>query len=210
MQPNNMIIIWLAVIVIIMYSALFYAIKKDYINPSQDLRDGVHILSPMLISFSLLISAYEFYKKIEVEKANTELKFAQISTSMYKFITQIFIDNSDLDQLYYSIYGTLGYPYQVSTEKTSNIDSRKKEFYVVSYIINTFEDAYYNLDLMYNSKKSKYNGIINTFKLWFSSDKVIEIWKTVKDNYSPEFIHFIEREILNDKYLSSKVYIIQK
>lgn len=205
-----MILLWLAIIVISMYSIMFVAIKMKYITPSKEFSSSVSIISPMLISFSLLISAYEFYKKAEVEKANTELKFAQISTNMYKFITQIFIDNPDLDRLYYSIYGTLGYPYQSSEDSGGNGEVKKKEFYVVSYILNTFEDAYYNLDLHYHSKDSKYNGIINTFKLWFSSEKVLEIWKTVKNNYSPEFIKFIEKKILKDKYLSSKVYIIKK
>jgi hypothetical protein len=198
---NTIILILLLLAVIVLY---ILTQKFNYSVAENKWRFLATICS-ITTAISLLINANAF---IQNEKAQTDqntINFNKIIADSFGKIEDNFMRDSDkLGYLYHDIHYPSGHPTisNLSTKRDKNL-----EFQQALKIFNAMEIIFIAGKLEEKKDKPEFRGVINLFYLYSSSPLMKEYWKTLRYNFAPTFIQFIEEEFYNYRLSTESVFV---
>lgn len=178
--------------------------QKIRINVSMEKWRLFAIFGTIAASLSLLINAVVFLRNEDTLKRSNLINFNKNIFDIFKEINSNFITyNKELGYMYNSIFSI----YKNDNEKHLNERNKDLEFKQAFIIYRGFNDIYISGNLEVNKDNKDYNGIINTFSVYTSSNLMREYWKKIKSNLSPDFIKFMENNIFNKRLTTNVVNI---
>lgn len=156
-------------------------------------------------AISLLINASVFIKNEKTQVDQNMISFNKIvSDSFGKLEDNFMKDSQKLGYLYHDIYYASGHPSNPDLAKTRD---KNLEFQQALKIFNAMEIVFIAGKLEENKNRPEYRGIINVFDIYTSSPLMREYWKTLRYNFSPAFIEFIENEFYNYRISTEQVFV---
>lgn len=156
-------------------------------------------------AISLLINANVFISNQRTQVDQTAINFFRIASDSFSKIDDNFMrEPNKLGFLYHSIYNAYGNPYSPNLEKTRDMDL---EFKQALKIFNVMEVVFIAGKLDERKDNPEYRGVINLFDIYASSPVMKEYWKTLRYNFTPDFIKFIETEFYNYRISRDVVFI---
>lgn len=189
--------------VIIILSVVFFS--KFYLLLERDKRVKLWrlggILSSSVIMLGVFSYIYQYYSNHKMQLQSNSLNFTELTKKGVLDLELFFMKhNHDLQNLYYEMYGSYGFP---KPESQVTLQQKQVEFHAVSYMIQVIEDVWAVLELDTNYENADYMGWMNTFKRWGNSKTFVKIWNKLKHNYGLNFIKFVELHIINSESKSS-------
>ena len=156
-------------------------------------------------AISLLINASVFIKNEKTQVDQNMISFNKIvSDSFGKLEDNFMKDSQKLGYLYHDIYFASGHP---STPDLAKTRDKNLEFQQALKIFNAMEIVFIAGKLKTNKDRPEYRGIMNVFDIYTSSPLMREYWKTLRYNFSPGFIEFIEKEFYNYRISTEQVFV---
>lgn len=156
-------------------------------------------------AISLLINASVFIKNEKAQVDQNMISFNKIvSDSFGKLEDNFMKDSQKLGYLYHDIYYASGHPTNLDLVKTRD---KNLEFQQALKIFNAMEIVFIAGKLKTNKNRPEYRGIMNVFDIYTSSPLMREYWKTLRYNFSPGFIEFIEKEFYNYRISTEQVFV---
>jgi len=156
-------------------------------------------------AISLLINASVFIKNERTQVDQNTISFNKIISDSFGKIDDTFMRESNkLGFLYHNIYYASGHPYSPNLEKSRD---RNLEFQQALKIFYAMEVVFIAGKLDERKDNPEYRGIINLFDIYASSPLMREYWKTLRYNFAPSFIKFIETEFYNYRISTDVVFI---
>jgi hypothetical protein len=156
-------------------------------------------------AISLLINASVFIKNEKTQVDQNMISFNKIVSDSFGKLEDNFMRESDkLGYLYHDIYFASGHPL------ASNLAEKRDKNLEFQQALKIF----YAMELVFIAGKLKekkdlpeYRGILNLFDIYTSSPLMREYWKTLRYNFSPGFIKFIEEEFYNYRISTDLVFV---
>jgi hypothetical protein len=156
-------------------------------------------------AISLLINANVFIKNEKTQVDQNIINFNKIVSDSFGKIEDNFMREPDkLAYLYHNIYYASGHPVTSDLEKKRD---KSIEFQQALRIFYAMEIVFIAGKLNEHKDDLQYRGIFNLFDIYASSPLMKEYWKTVRYNFSPAFIKFIEDEYYNYRLSTDVVFI---
>jgi hypothetical protein len=154
---------------------------------------------------SLLINANVFIKNEKVQAEQNLINFNKILSDSFGKIEDNFMSKpKELGYLYHDIHYASGHPSMKDLSKTRD---KSLEFQQALKIFRAMEVVFIAGDLNKNKNDPRYRGIVNLFDMYASSALMREYWKTIRYNFSPGFIRFIESDFYNYRISTNKVFV---
>ena len=156
-------------------------------------------------AISLLINASVFIKNEKTQTEQNMINFNKIFSDSFGKIEDNFIrESAKLGYLYHDIYYASGHQGNSDLAKTRD---KNLEFQQALKIFNAMEVVFIAGKLRSNKNLPEYRGIMNVFDIFTSSPLMREYWKTLRYNFSPGFIEFIEKEFYNYRISTEQVFV---
>lgn len=185
--------------------------QKIRINVSMEKWRLFAIFGTIAASLSLLINAVVFLRNEDTSKRTNLINFNKNVFDIFKEINSNFITyNKELGYMYNKIFhNNSNNSSNNSSNNDKHLNERNKdlEFKQAFIIYRGLNDIYISGNLEVNKDNKDYNGIINTFNVYTSSDLMREYWKKIKYSLSPDFIKFMENDIFNKRLTTNVVNI---
>ena len=156
-------------------------------------------------AISLLINASVFIKNERTQVDQNTINFNKIISDSFGKIEDTFMRESNkLGYLYHNIHYASGHPLIPDLEKKRD---KNLEFQQALRIFYAMEIIFIAGKLDERKDQPEYRGIINLFDIYASSPLMREYWKTLRYNFSPAFIKFIEDEFYNYRLSTDVVFV---
>lgn len=156
-------------------------------------------------AISLLINANVFIKNEKVQSEQNLINFNKILSDSFGKIEDNFMSKSkELGYLYHDIHYSSGHPSMKDLSKTRD---KSLEFQQALKIFKAMEVVFIAGNLKQTKNDPRNRGIVNLFDMYASSALMKEYWKTIRYNFSPDFIRFIESEYYNYRISTNKVFV---
>lgn len=156
-------------------------------------------------AISLLINANVFIKNEKAQNEQNLINFNKILSDSFGKIEDNFMNKAnELGYLYHDIHYSSGHSTNKDLSKTRD---RSLEFQQALRIFKAMEVVFIAGNLKNTKDDPKNRGVINLFYMYSSSALMKEYWKTIRYNFSPEFIRFIENEYYNNRISTNKVFV---
>jgi hypothetical protein len=163
------------------------------------------MIGSITTAVSLLINANIFIRNEKVQGDQNLINFNKIVSDSFGKIDDTFIKYPDrLGYLYHDIYYSSGHPLISDLEKYRD---KNLEFQQAFSIFQAMEVTFIAGKLDENKDKPEFRGILNTIDMFASSNLMRDYWKTIKFNFSPKFIKFLEDEYFNNRLSTDKVFV---
>jgi len=133
------------------------------------------------------------------------ISFNKIVSDSFGKLEDNFMRESDkLGYLYHDIYFASGHPVTpgLAEKRDKNLEFQQalKRFYAMEIVFIAGK-------LQEKKNITEYRGILNLFDIYTSSPLMREYWKTLRYNFSPGFIKFIEEEFYNYRISTDLVFV---
>lgn len=156
-------------------------------------------------AISLLINANVFIKNERTQVDQNTINFNKIISDSFGKIEDNFMREPDkLGYLYHNIYYASGHPVIPNLEKKRD---KNIEFQQALRIFYAMEIVFIAGKLNEHKDDPQYRGVFNLFDIYASSPLMKEYWRTLRYNFSPAFIKFIEEEYYNYRLSTNIVFI---
>ena len=156
-------------------------------------------------AISLLINASVFIKNEKTQVDQNTINFNRIVSDSFGKIEDNFMrDAGKLGYLYHNIHYASGHPVIPNLEKQRD---KSLEFQQALKIFYAMEVIFIAGKLTERKDLPEYRGIINLFDIYASAPLMREYWKTLRYNFSPAFIKFIEEEFYNYRQSTDVVFV---
>jgi hypothetical protein len=188
--------LWLALAGLGGIVGMFLGLHRMDVGRRALLASTTAIMQNVAVASSLLFLVSEQISKAEAERRKLALDFTAMSEHGWIQVERLFLDHPDLAPFYYEINGALG------AEPPSNLDAprspevRRKEFHVISILLQIMEDVYYVEDLATTYDSSGMAGWLSTFRGWLAAPTVARAWPGLSSYFSRPFRLFVETRIL--------------
>ena len=187
-----LLISFFIIISIILFSKFYLLLK---IHQQTKVWQLAEVLSSLVIVIGIFSYVYQYYSTHKITAQTNSLTFTELTKKGVLDLETFFMKyNNDLQNLYYEMYGSYGFP---KPKKKATLEQKQIEFHAVSYMIQIMEDVWAVLELDKHYDDDDYTGWINTFQKWGGSKTFIIIWSKLKKNYGLNFINFVENHILS-------------
>jgi len=156
-------------------------------------------------AISLLINASVFIKNERTQVDQNTINFNKIISDSFGKIEDTFMrEPNKLGYLYHNIHYASGHPLIPGLEKNRD---KNLEFQQALRIFYAMEIIFIAGKLDERKDLPEYRGIVNLFYTYSSSPLMREYWKTLRYNFSPAFIKFIEDEFYNYRLSTDVVFV---
>jgi len=187
-------------------TVIFYIFTQEFnYSVAENKWRFLSTIGSITISISLILNASAFIKNERTQVDQNNINFNKIISDTFGKIEDSFMRETDkLGYLYHNIYYSSGHP------KIGNIDSKRDknlEFQQVLKIFNAMEIVFIAGKLDERKNDPEYRGVINLFDMYASSPLMKQYWKTLRYNFSPSFIKFIEEEFYNYRLSTDIVFV---
>lgn len=156
-------------------------------------------------AISLLINASVFIKNEKTQVEQNTINFNKIVADSFGKIEDNFMREPDkLGYLYHNIHYASGHPITPGLEKYRD---KNLEFQQATKIFYAMEIVFIAGKLNERKDLPENRGIINLFDIYASSPLMRKYWKTLRYNFSPSFIKFIEDEFYTYRLSTNVVFV---
>lgn len=156
-------------------------------------------------AISLLINANIFIKNEKTQVDQNTITFNKIISDTFGKIDDTFMREPEkLGYLYHNIHYASGHPRIQNSEQKRD---KNLEFQQALRIFYAMEVIFIAGKLNERKDYPEYRGVYNLLDLYASSPLMKEYWKTLRYNFSPAFIKFIEEEFYNYRQSTDVVFV---
>ena len=156
-------------------------------------------------AISLLINANVFIKNEKTQVDQNTINFNKIISDSFGKIEDNFMREPEkLGYLYHNIHYASGHPLIPNLEQKRD---KNLEFQQALRIFYAMEVIFIAGKLNERKDLPEYRGVYNLFDLYASAPLMREYWKTLRYNFSPAFIKFIEEEFYNYRQSTDIVFV---
>lgn len=196
----------LILIFITLGSAIFYIFTQEFnYSVEENKWRFLSTIGSITISISLILNANAFIRNEKSQVDQNTINFNKIISDSFGKIEDNFMRETDkLGYLYHDIHYSSGHP------KMPNIESKRDknlEFQQALKIFYAMEIVFIAGKLDERKDDPEYRGVINLFDMYSSSPLMKQYWKTLRYNFSPSFIKFIEEEFYNYRISTDVVFV---
>lgn len=198
---NTIVLVLLALATIVIY---ILTQQFDY-SVAENKWRFIATMGSITTAISLLINASVFIKNERTQVDQNTINFNKIISDSFGKIEDTFMrEPNKLGYLYHNIHYASGHPLIPDLEKNRD---KNLEFQQALRIFYAMEIIFIAGKLDERKDQPEYRGIINLFDIYASSPLMREYWKTLRYNFSPSFIKFIEDEFYNYRLSTDVVFV---
>ena len=202
----NQYISTILLIFVLLGTGIFYIFTQEFnYSVAENKWRFLATVGSITTAVTLLINANVFIRNEKSQVDQNLINFNKIIADSFGKIEDNFMRESDkLGYLYHDIHYSSGHP------KIPNIESKRDknlEFQQALKIFYAMEIVFIAGKLDERKSDPEYRGVINLFDMYSSSPLMKQYWKTLRYNFSPSFIKFIEEEFYNYRISTDVVFV---
>lgn len=196
----------IVLVLLLLATTIIYILTQEFnYNVAENKWRFLATMGSITTAISLLINANVFIKNEKTQGDQNMINFNKIISDSFGKIEDNFMREPEkLGYLYHNIHYASGHPLipDLETKRDKNL-----EFQQALRIFYAMEIIFIAGKLNERKDLPEYRGTINLFDIYASSPLMREYWKTLRYNFSPAFIKFIEEEFYNYRQSTDVVFV---
>uniref|UniRef100_A0A6C0BLP1 DUF4760 domain-containing protein n=1 Tax=viral metagenome TaxID=1070528 RepID=A0A6C0BLP1_9ZZZZ len=163
----------------------------------------IQVVTVFLLLTTSLITVMNFKYQLDDRRRTFSLQYANLTQNETNDIDKLFMNNPQLDRLYFEMYSHL--PQIQEIQKLKQLpqvtpDMLKLEHHMASIIFQKIADIYFCEQLDHNEIEDSVEWIY-TFRCWMRSPILLSHWKQLKYEHHPDVRRFVEQVLIDPKKL---------